>query len=496
MALFFVLMSLAVSTFLALNRPKTALLTAVFFVPWAGLDVDVGLRVTAYLVFITPVFLIVLVRLAGAPGSSISFTQLRILGFVVIYAIAWTLSQAPFLPEASIAGGWLRQPVTRSLIQIIMFLITLSPLLVVPMLIRSAPDLIRLGKIYLVSVTILAAIGWLQLAVWVATGSDPFPVGFFDNLLGGSASNRSGAFVSDGIVIYRMSSFGGEPKGLGASLAVALLLLQTAVPIKASFKQLIWYFLFVSMIATFSTMAILGWLAATSVQFFITSDLRFKFKKIRLRRSGLVAVLIGALVASMIALSSMGDQLGRIIETRTVDRVTTGDRAYLEEFNVAITDFLLDQPLFLVTGVGLGNAHLYANDYLPIETQWYAAGTPFVAKSLALKFASELGLVVLLVFSYWVISSLRKAASCRRRVNGLEDVTGSIAKFGLPLFAFALVSVYVTPHLFMALGCALAIVAIARDQSSAIRLGRIAQVRPRHNQEADIRGRTNLSACA
>lgn len=477
MAILFVLLALAISAFLALRRPKSALLTAVFFIPWAGLDVDIGLRVTAYLIFITPLFFGVALRALSARGPGNVFLPLGVLNFLVLYAIVWSLAQVPFLPEASISGGSMREPMARSVVQVVMFLITLSPLLVVPALIRNATDLRRLGQIYLASTVVLAMIGWLQLGVWTATGSDPLPVGFFDNLLGGSATNRSGVFSYEGGLVYRMSSFGGEPKGMGASLAVALLLLQSGIPIKSSLRRSLWYFLFASMVATFSTMGLLAWFGASLVQFFTTADLRLKLRtpKFRISRSGLLSILIASTASAMIAFSPAGNRVIEMVEMRTVDRVTEVDRGYLEDFNVAITDFLLDQPLFLVTGVGLGNVHLYANDYLPIETQWYAAGKPFVAKSLALKLASELGLAVVLVFSYWVIFSLQKAASFRRRVKGLEDVTGSIAKFGLPLFAFVLVSVYVTPHFFMMLGCAFALVGIARHEIRGIKWSHRAQ---------------------
>lgn len=471
MALLFVLGALTISGFLALRRPKTALLTAVFFIPWAGLDVDIGLRVTAYLVFITPVFFIVILRMTASHDRGIDFSSFGVLNILVLYAIVWSLVQIPFLPDANIAGGGMRQPGIRSMAQIVMFLITLSPLLIVPALIRHTPDLLRLGQVYLASTVLLAVIGWLQLSIWIVTGSDPLPVGFFDNLLGGNASNRSGMFVYDGQSIYRMSSFGGEPKGMGASLAVSLLMLQSNIRMKAGLKLALWYFLFASMIATFSTMGMLAWFGATLVQFFTTFDLRLKLRapKFMINRSILLSTLFATMAVAAIGFSPAGNRLIEMVEMRTVDRVTEGDQAYLEEFNVAITDFLLDQPLFLVTGVGLGNAHLYANDYLPLGTQYYAAGTPFVAKSLALKLVSEIGLPVFLFFSYWVISSLRKAASLRRLVKSLEAVTHNIAKFSLPLFAFVLVSVYVTPHFFMMLGCAFAVLAIARREISAIK---------------------------
>lgn len=482
MTFLFVLTALALSALIALRWPKTALLAAVFFIPWAGLDVDIGLRVTAYLVFIIPIFTIVLLRMSGSHGWRNGFSSLGVLNLLILYAIIWSLAQIPFLPEASVAGGGMRQPAIRSAVQIVMFLITLSPLLVVPALIRNAPDLVRLGKVYLTSTVVLALIGWVQLAIWFATGSDPLPVGFFDNLLGGSAANRSGMFSYEGQLIYRMSSFGGEPRDMGASLAVALLLLQSGIRMKASLKLPIWYFLFASMVATFSTMALLAWFCASAVQFFTTSDLRLKLhtQMLRIKRSVLFALLVALFAFVVVGFSGHSNLLTNLVEMRTLDRITENKSAYLEDFNAGITDFLLDQPLFSITGVGLGNVHLYANNYLTADVQDYAADTAFVAKSFSLKWISELGLLSFLIFSYWVVAALRKAASLERRVMELAAARGNIAKFGLPLFAFVLVSSYVIPQFFIMLGCALAICSIARREISLVKANHAIKAEARH----------------
>jgi hypothetical protein len=250
---------------------------------------------------------------------------------------------------------------------------------------------------------------------------------------------------------------------------------------KASLKLTIWYFLFASLIATFSTMAILAWLGASAVQLLTTSGLTLKFRvpKLRINPSSLVTLLVAIIGIVAIESSSQGERITEMVKLRTVDRVMEGERGYLEDFNVGITDFLLDQPIFTITGVGLGNVHLYATEYLPVEVQSYAAGTPFVAKSFFLKWLSELGLLSFLVFCYWVVATLRKAASLERRVPKLGVAKGCIAKFGLPLFAFILASSYATPQFFMMLGSALAICAAGRREIRLVKAKHTAQVRAR-----------------
>ena len=105
----FVLAALAVSSGLALRKPRAALFAAVFFIPWAGLDVDAGLRVTAYLVLITPLFVVSTLR-GVLRRSKARKVGLGVFWLVIAYAVVWSLVQVPFLPESAVAGGALRQP--------------------------------------------------------------------------------------------------------------------------------------------------------------------------------------------------------------------------------------------------------------------------------------------------------------------------------------------------------------------------------------------------
>lgn len=82
-------------------------------------------------------------------------------------------------------------------------------------------------------------------------------------------------------------------------------------------------------------------------------------------------------------------------------------RDLVEDFDRAVLGFLQEEPGYLLTGVGLGNAHLYANEYLPTFAIPYAADTAFVAKSGYLRLISEVGLVGLALFLLWVGSQMR-----------------------------------------------------------------------------------------
>ena len=369
MALWIVLGLLAIASFLAIRAPFRALVAAVFFAPWAGFDIDVGLRVTAYLVFLAPLVGVFLISAIQGRRARRALASLGFLWLVIVYAVLWSLLQIPFLPDAAISGGALRSPQLRAVVQIIMFFIMISPLFLMPWLVRNFDQVRYLTGTYLVSVVILASLGWVQLVIWIATGSDPMPVGFVDNLLGGAAGQRSGQFMFGGDVVYRMSSFGGEPKGLGVGLAVGLLLIQAGIKPRWRFASALWPFLFVSMLATFSTMAILAWFGASLVQLAfgergnrVRGERIFAFNRRYLYLGIMLLVLVPG---TFIAFPE--SRIVQLIELRTIDRVFgestipgAGSRV-IEDFNEAVIGFLRASPAYALTGVGLGPCSISTN---------------------------------------------------------------------------------------------------------------------------------------
>lgn len=442
---------------LSIKSPRKALLSVVFFSAWAGLDVDVGLRLTAYRLLLAGLLCALLVKVSQSPRARQAVKSLGVLWLVPAYAALWTVLAMFITPEADVAGGWLRSPDVRSVGQILMFSLTLSPLAIVPWLIRDPRQIADFFKVYLFSACSLAGIGWIQILVWNLTGVDPIPVGVTDVWLGGAASMRSGQFQFANETVYRMSSFGGEPKGLGVSLAVGLLIIQAGVIRTRQSLAWIWSYLLISMIATFSTMAILVWVGASLVQIIVERHShRYLFSTdavLKKRWALLVGVIFIAIPGAYFLFPQSG--IVNLLEMRTVGRVfgedTLGRAApgYLEDFNIAILGFLREMPVHALTGVGLGNAHLYADPYLPPFALDYADGTVFVAKSYLLRWVSEIGLVTLLLFlsRWWVM--LRVGARRLRIADHDSRLADSIKVFLISVLAFWLVSGYITPQFFL-----------------------------------------------
>lgn len=387
---------------LAFTRPRAALYVVIFLAPWQGLDVDLGLRVTAFQIFLAPLVVVKLFNfyLEGAiPPGGTTFA------LFMAFAILWSLSQVLVLPEAQVIGGVLRSTEVRALIQIVMFLFTISPLFLVPLIFRRQEELMSAGKVYLWSLCILATLGCIQLLIWYGTGTNPMPIGLVNGLLGGSQDARDGAYQFMDLSIYRMNSFGGEPKNLGGSLVIGMLIIQVVLmtmntPFVSKFIYL-WLFLAASTITTSSTTAFFLWIVGTATHLVMQSFLNVKYHKSKINGFQIIGVLLIPLGFLGIGAEVIGIPVGEILLDRTVNRVTESQLGVFEDFDDAIKNYLFDHPASAILGVGLGNIHLYADSYLATEVAVYAGGGVFVAKAQYLKFISEIGIIGFGLFLIW-----------------------------------------------------------------------------------------------
>lgn len=407
LALAVILPVFAVLTWLAAVNPRATLLLAIFLIPWGGLDVDVGLRIVAWQVVLAPLCLITLLRLTQPGWQPPRLAGGTLLAALVLYAVCWSLLQIGFLPGTAGTGGALRGPVARAVAQILLYLFALSFAVLVPWLLGGVDDLKRALRLYLASVAVLAAIGWVQLAIWYGTGSNPLPVNAVNVALGGrNAEAYEGLFNFEAFNIYRMNSLAGEPRNLATALVLAMLFIQSialATPRAPGWKlAALWGFLLVSVLATFSTSAALIWPVATAA--LLPVMWLFGIKVQRSRRSLVAGALlvIMPVVIGIGAAEASGIPVVNILAERTFERLTN-DGA-VEDFDLAITDYLRANPASAVTGVGLGNAHLYATPYLDPLFALYAEGNVFTGKTTVVKMISEIGLIGFCLFLGWYLS--------------------------------------------------------------------------------------------
>lgn len=465
------LLFLTAATFLgiALFRPRVLLWIVIFLAPWTGIFADVGITLTAYQIAIAALGIALCVR-ATLGGRGLAWNALGISGLAFLtYAVVRSLVQIPILPEAEVVGGVLRGPVPRAIFQIVRLIVNIAPVLLVPALMRDGRDLRRAGRIFVGSCVVLSALGWAQIAVWYTTGHNPLPIGLIPNMLGLVVSPTYGIgegiiFYPGGVTLYRMNSLGGEPKDLGAHLAIGLILIQ-AYGVRGGLGRRLyfaWGFIFVSLLMTLSSQGLALWLLGTALE-----ALFFMFGRFRWRITSVAKAFVATSVTLVIALVIIVPVLYRLAGVEVSDLLLVAEertvgRDPVEDFDAAVLEFLLDKPQFAVFGVGLGNAHLYANDYLPFYAQYYAKKTAFTAKTGVLKLISELGLVGLALFFWWIASRMRALKTAAifggSWLNSTDKSAADMLLFVMPvLFVLYLArGNYVVNEWFLALGVACA----------------------------------------
>lgn len=441
--------------FLGLRRPWSGAATAVFFLPWVGVAVDPGVRLTAYRLALIGWMAAMALRAVVGRSRALQPRSFRLPVWGIAffgYAALWTLLQLPVVPGTDVVGAAFRAvPEYRSLTQIGWLVLRFSPLLLLPAIIDREGDVAKLARLYLASLALLAVIGWIQLGVWWATGADIAPIGAVDRLLGASVDLRHGLVPGLGQRILRMSSFGGEPKDLGQSLAVGLLLIQGLLWLRATDRLRLgglWLLLFTAMLATLSASAIFVWGGGTVVLTGYLALHRSEKKRGAVLASvGLVGVA-GLLLAGMIvALGPTG--VGNLLSARMVER------RFIPDADLAIARFLIDEPGWTVVGVGLGNVHAHAAPYIPDFAWHYMEGEVFAAKSGYLRIVSQVGLVGLALFLIWMWRevSLFKRAALRLRgshlqMGGTEVDIGSLLRLAVGIALIMIVAFLARKYLW------------------------------------------------
>lgn len=407
-------------------RPRATLHVVIFLIPWGGLDVDIGLRITAYQLVLAGLVLATLVRLTRPGWQPAGIAGGGLLLAMVVHAVVWSLVQLGFIPILAIGDGALRGPQARAVIQILLYVFALAPTVLVPLLLTGAADVARAFRIYLASLTVLALIGWLQVAVWYGTGTNPLPVGAVNIALGGSlAYLREGQFVFDSLNIYRMNSLAGEPRNLATALILGLLALQAlalALPRPPGWRLgLLWLFLLASTLLTFSTSGAVGWVAGTAA---LLPAMWLTGTRVARRGTTIVAAVLAIVVplaGAVVVAEGAGVPVVNLLAERTLERLE--NNGAVEDFDVAIARWLAADPAAIVTGVGLGNVHLYASRFLDPIVALYAEGQVFTGKTSIIRITSELGAIGLALFLAWYLNLCRLA---RAGIAGLPDLAPAL----------------------------------------------------------------------
>ncbi|PYQ25942.1 MAG: hypothetical protein DMF81_00950 [Acidobacteria bacterium] len=467
---------IALSVWLSIRNPRALFYAGLALLPWQGLDFDLGLRVTASRIALGFALLTSLAGLAARRAPGQTFPIAGPLKALALYAVGLSLVRIPFLPDVDVGGGALRAPLMRTLMQCVYFLVVFgSGLFLAPLYVKTLADVRAAGRWFLGSLLVLAALGWLQLGVWYGTGWNPMPIGL---LSGVDASVRREATIMAGDTqIHRMNSLGGEPKDLGIGLSVGLLLVQAIWGIgrdRATIRRLrqAWIVLLLSMLATLSTAAIFMWVVGTALELLMFPMLVQGLMGRSRRGRGLPGMTGAALFLAAVYFIVPKD-LGQGLSLTDLVAGRTVERLELEDFDQAIGQFLIHEPGWLPLGVGLGNAHLYADRYLQASAWDYAGGRAFRSKMGLLKIVSELGLFGLLLWVAGVATQLHRLRTALGRLSPVAHA--DLMQVGAPLllFAAALFSTYflisgIEETVYLVLGVTAAVIVLSHRRAAGV----------------------------
>ena len=413
-------------------------LAHVFFVPWFGLQVNLGLTINVDRVIAAALLALTLLRFGprGLAGW----------GLFAAYAALDTVAQSLTLPPdtelySALRGQW------RWLFQLPVW-----GLMIAPGALATAAGNRRLAQsaldVLVLSAGGLAILGLVQAAVYLATGADIFPVGVIDPW----AVTRTGLIEAERMgggrmTWIRMGSLAGEPKHLAYVVMVAATILLAdqiyggLLTLSRSLKTAVAVVCVVALVGTFSTQGLV--LGSFNVAAMLATAP--KSGRTALRRYAAVGV---ALVLLFVVTAQVAG-LHEVLLERTVGRLR--DQGGIEDWNQAVMGFLRETPWVWPFGVGLGNVHLYAAPYIPLAAESYMVGQVFVAKSGLLRLLSELGLAGLGLFLAAYLAQVLRALR-HRDAEGARSSVG-FAALGMVLLVDFLVSGDgpVSPFLFAGL---------------------------------------------
>lgn len=468
-----------VSAWIAISAPRLALITLVALAPWQGLEAEIGLRLTAYRILAACMLAAYALGVGGRSRRAV--LPAAMLTFMLI-AVGRSIIQVAWLPDEFIGGGILRSPFWRAVSQILMFFVDFSPIFFVPRIVRNTVEVIRLGRVYVVSCVVLSVLGWYQVGTWLLTGNNLFPIGCVAEFMSPGSelvrnALREGIAVYGDVRILRMSALGGEPKTLAIALAISLVMLQLRIYSNGFRKTyvLTWIFLFVSMIQTLSTSGFYLWVIGTAAVYVLSRTMRLENATKHVTMGRVVLALF-----AFVAMTTIFTGVARLFGLATSfnwwelaqDRIFGRDP--LEDFDIAVLQFLIHDPMSALFGVGLGNAHLYSRQFLPAFAT-YAEESVFVAKSGYLKLISETGVIGLLFFTtgaYRMCGAVIEGKEAR--YAPIRDSQAEIYLLGITMLLMYLArGNYVAPEAFIVLGVARAWVEhrIDSDETSKLSHG-------------------------
>ncbi len=414
----------------------------VLLLPIKGLLLEVGLQL--YMFYI-PIFLAFFFELIVNSGKKFRYniSWLVFVSYVVFSTIIITNLFVPYF-QPNVYNSFFRTE-GRYISYLFKFLfLNAGIFFIVYSLVKNKQDIISVLKTYILSMKILTVLGFLQFVIYYLTGFNITPIGVNGK---GELRHALSDLILSNIGVPRVCSIGGEPKGLAASLCIALTILITSklyrIPLTKHINYWIWGMIFV-LLLTLSTGGVILFVVMLVILVFI----RILMGEIKIKFTWKVFVFF--IFFSIVGAISY-NTITNIIDARIVQR---SERLLNEDVDYAIQSFMIDQPKWTVFGTGSGNIHNFAYPY--IEDKWLQKILKheiFISRYGYIRFISEngfIGLLLFIIFSFGIPFSLYLK-------RNIVDRSGAFIIISIVVVIFFFIrSLYVEPEMYFLLAVSFA----------------------------------------
>jgi hypothetical protein len=466
--------TLIVALGLAVMWPvEKAIRLAVTLMPVTAIELYVGAGVA-----VSQFVMIVLIcRLVPSrPTQLAGWLLLPLLAFV-----AWTLVIAFVTLELSpssskvVEGGVFRNGWGRVLSQLVLFGVSFGFLYAL-VASKVRIDAKKIILTYVQACLFLTVLGLIQVGIFAGTGFNILPIGSLATEYAG-ASTRSEAVLNTPIgQMLRMSSLGGEPKGLAMSLVIgiaALLVFWTVLPRSEGWKRYTLATLLVGIVLTGSTsgfFALLIFVAIMLLGRLVRTPLQLG--PMNMAACSLTLALFGLYfaVAPQGGAIQLSADRENTLESLLMER--TLDRFGLDDTDTIIIRSLADSPVHVLFGRGMGLSHIGA-EYYRFEyyvRQGYYESNIINPKSGLTNFGGMggiLGLVLIALFFSRNVALTRPIDLSSKKL--IKSVI-TLQMFALSLYAIQLNRMYSSDIAWLLI--VICGIALRQIQAEARRLGR------------------------
>lgn len=429
-----------VGIFYLFKKPLYTFYIAIFFLPFKGLYLWVGTNIEIWKVLSAVSLLIFWPTFLLKSYNGIKNNRyFHLLLFYICYAVLMTVIFLLLIPEQdkhTVVGGFFKNE-GRYIYQLGLFLITVNLILWPIYVLRNDDDISKLFRIVFYSVAVLSILGLFQELSIMFFNNDPFPIhrpeGF--DYEGGSL------VIPKGETIRRINSLAGEPKHLAIVLIIGMVVILLH---RLNGKNIIRFDLFfftlflACLVLTYSTT---GYIWYGVVMFLLMMLYGFKLSR------NIMALLIAASITMAVVHYSTGGEPTPYI-MKTINK--TG----LEVQDEAVLHFLLNEPYYAITGLGLGNVHFYADKYLPPGLPIFR-DTPFKGNTGLLFLLGDTGFIGLLILFLFISGLIKSTARNLSRTFNKTILTDNKIIIHLTIILLALFALRYFEFFFVVLGCLL-----------------------------------------